>query len=52
MRRYYITVRESLLRRQRGQTLVEYILVVGTIAIIFFLSVVALFILLANLEGQ
>lgn len=52
MGRYYITVRESLLGRQHGQTLVEYTLVVGVIAVMFLLAVVALFILLAQLEGQ
>ena len=52
MRRYYKTVRESLLGRQHGQALVEYVRVVAAIALTFLSAVVALFILLAQLEGQ
>lgn len=52
MEQSYITVRKSLLGRQHGQALVEYVLVVGAIALTFLLAVVALFILLAQLEGQ
>ena len=52
IRQSYIRVRESLLGRHHGQALVEYFLVVGAIALTFLLAVVALFILLAQLEGQ
>lgn len=52
MSRYYIMVRESLLGRRHGQALAEYVLVVGAIAAMFLSAVVALFIVLAHLEGQ
>jgi hypothetical protein len=47
-----VPCKESLLGRHHGQALVEYILVVGAIALTFLLAVVALFVLLAQLEGQ
>jgi hypothetical protein len=47
-----VLCKESLLGRRHGQALVEYVLVVAAIALTFLLAVAALFILLAELEGQ